>query len=385
MGSVNIKTGADRLVDLVSEKKKVVLDDAAKKLGVGKDVVQEWAEFLEEEGLVTLEYSLSKVFICEKKITQADVISSAKEVSSEKDALARRIDVAIKTLASETSGFEDVRKEFNDIQNNIKSEIDVVKKQLEELERYDLLRKGLDKDVSKQKSDYDGLMKEIEDKLRLESQKYDDLKGVIEKERKNLEQYSSKLEELKKLRTDYEHTILSLKTSLKNIDTVISDYKKRFEDSGRTINSYKESLKNLESDLADKKDSFVNKHISELKISQEKLLKSQLSMETEINSKTGSMQSYSSISDKIHKSFDGFFSKNIATEKLISEIENDKLSLSKDMELLKSKVIKFTLISTHADMKLRMKDLEDELQNIEKKKSGISAKIEKLITMIKGK
>jgi chromosome segregation ATPase len=385
MGSVNIKTGADKLVELVSEKKRVVLDDAAKKLGVGKEVVLEWAEFLEEEGLVTLEYSLSQVFICEKKITRADVLSSAKEVSSEKDALSRRIDVAITTLAHETSGFEDVRREFNTIQKGIKGEIDILKKQLEELERYELLRKGLDKDVSKQRSDYDGFIKDIEDKLHMESQKYDDLKGVIDKERKNLDQYSLKLEELRKLRSDYERTIVSLKASLKNIDSVIFDYKKRFDDSDKTINTYKQSLDNLEKDLSDKKGTFVNKKIVELKANQDKLLKTQSNMEKEISSKTGPMQSYSSISDKIHKSFDGFFSKNISTEKLISEIENDKLDLAKDLEALKSKVTKFTLISTHADMKSRMSDLEDNLKALEKKKSVISVKIEKLVNMIKGK
>jgi len=385
MAGNNIQTGADRLVELVSEKKRLILEDAAKKLGVGKDVVQEWAEFLEEEGLVTIEYNFSKTFICEKKITQADVLSSAKEVSSEKDALARQIDVAIKTLDSETSGFENVRKEFNTIQSNIKNEIDVVKKQLAELERYDSLRKGLDKDVSKQKTDYDSFMKDIEDKLHLESQKYDDLKTAIDKERKNLDQYTAKLEELKKLRDDYDRTLNTLKTSLKNIDVVMNDYRKRFDDSEHVIASHKEALSKLEHDLAEKKGALITRRISELKANQDKLLKNQVTMEEEIHGKAGAMQSYTSISDKIHKSFDGFFSKNISTERLISEIENDKTSLVKDLESLKSKVHAFTLLTTHADMKSRMTGLENDLRNFEKKKSAIASKIEKLVNMIKGK
>ena len=218
MVSTNIKTGVDKLVELVAEKKKVTIDDAAKKLGVGKEVIQEWAEFLEEEGIISLDYSLSKTWITEKKITKEDVISGDKEVSSEKEALARKIDVAITALQDETSGFENIRKEFTNIQGHIKNEVEVVKKQLTELERYDSLRNNIDKDVSKQRQNYDSVIKDSQEKLKLESQKYDELREVIEKERKNLEQYGQKLDELKKLRNDYDRTLNSLKDSLKSID-----------------------------------------------------------------------------------------------------------------------------------------------------------------------
>ena len=83
-------------------------------------MVQEWAEFLEEDGIVTLEYSLSKTWIVEKKITKEDVMHGAAEVYSEKDALSRRIDVAITSLHNETSGLEDIKKEFLNIQGHMK-------------------------------------------------------------------------------------------------------------------------------------------------------------------------------------------------------------------------------------------------------------------------
>ena len=80
----------------------------------------------------------------------------------------------------------------------------------------------------------------------------------------------------------------------------------------------------------------------------------------------------------------GIRSKKIDTEKLISEIQNDKTSLVKDYEALKSKVEKFTLISSHASIKAGMKNLEEDLKNLEKKKSSIRSKIEKLVGFIKG-
>ena len=282
MVSTNIKTGVDKLVELVSEKKKVTVEDAAKKLGVGKDVVQEWAEFLEEEGIVSLDYSLSKVWITEKKITKEEVVSSAKEVSSEKEALTRKIDVAISSLQEESSGFENIRKEFANIQGHIKNEVEVVKNQLAELERYDSLRNNMDKEVSKQRENYSSFVKEAQEKLKLETQKYDDLKSVIEKERRNLEQYGQKMEELKKLRTDYERTIISLKDSLKSIDEVMTDYKHRFEGSNKTIVVYKLALDKLNVELSERKGTLLTKRIQELKLGEERLLKNQLELENEI-------------------------------------------------------------------------------------------------------
>jgi chromosome segregation ATPase len=384
MVSTNIKTGADKLVELVSDKKKIAVDAAAKILGVGKDVVQEWAEFLEEEGIVTLDYSLSKTWITEKRITKEDVIRSASEVSSEKEALVRKIDVAITSLQKDTSGFEDVRKEFTNIQKHIKNEIETVKKQLVDLERYDSLRKNLDRDVLKQKENYDDLVKTAEEKLKIESEKYDDLKSLIEKERKNVEQYGQKMDELKKLRSDYERTVTSLKDSLKHIDDVMSDYKKRFEDSNKVMMNYKAALDKLEQEISDKKGSLLSNKIKDLKSGEDGLFKKQVEIENDIRKAVGAVQSYIGVSDKVHKSFDGYFSKNITTEKLISEIENDKTDLNKDLESLKSKVLAFTLVTSNASIKSQLNDMEDKLKEFERKKLSIRYKIEKLVSLIKG-
>jgi chromosome segregation ATPase len=384
MVSTNIKTGVDKLVELVSEKKKVTVDAAAKELGVGKDVVQEWAEFLEEENIVSLEYNLSKTWIVEKRITKDDVLHGASEVSSEKEALSRRIDVAITSLQKETSGFEDVRKEFANIQGHIKSEIETVKKQLGDLERYDSLRKNLDKDVSKQRENYDAFIKLTEEKLKIESDKYDDLKTHIEKERKNIEQYIQKMEELKKLKIDYERTINTLKESLGHIEDVLQDYRKRFEESGRVMNNYKSSLDKLEQDISERKGGLLANKMKDLKTDEEKLFKRQAEIEGEIKKATVSMESFMGINTKVHKSFDGYFSKNIATEKLISEIENDKTDLTKDLESLKSKVLAFTLITSNSGIKSQLKEMEEKLKGFERKKLSLRYKIERLISMIKG-
>ena len=54
-----LKTGVDRLVSLIQEKKRISVPEAAKELGVSQIVVEEWADFLEEDGIISIEYKFA--------------------------------------------------------------------------------------------------------------------------------------------------------------------------------------------------------------------------------------------------------------------------------------------------------------------------------------
>ena len=47
-----IETGVDKLVSLINAKGRVSSQDAAIQLGVSTIVIMEWADFLEEEGIL---------------------------------------------------------------------------------------------------------------------------------------------------------------------------------------------------------------------------------------------------------------------------------------------------------------------------------------------
>jgi len=104
-----IETGVDKLVKLVAAEKKVSIEDAAKELGVPISLVQEWADFLEQEGLLDTEYSLSKSYLLEKRLSRDDVVQKSKEYDTKKDAFIRKVDIALGRLESETATFEALR------------------------------------------------------------------------------------------------------------------------------------------------------------------------------------------------------------------------------------------------------------------------------------
>ncbi|MDD5086200.1 MAG: hypothetical protein PHV16_00440, partial [Candidatus Nanoarchaeia archaeon] len=58
-----VKTKADELVKLVKERGEISFDDAAKALGADTSTIESWANFLEEENVVSIKYNFTTPFI----------------------------------------------------------------------------------------------------------------------------------------------------------------------------------------------------------------------------------------------------------------------------------------------------------------------------------
>ena len=54
-----IKTGIDRLIEMVNKEGKVPITKAAKELDIGKEQVSNWAETLSSKGVIELHYPLT--------------------------------------------------------------------------------------------------------------------------------------------------------------------------------------------------------------------------------------------------------------------------------------------------------------------------------------
>jgi len=116
---MKIETGVDKLVHIIKDKKKIEIGEAAKKLGVSKVVVEEWADFLEEEGLISIDYNLSKTFLVERKLTKKEVVTKTKEFHSNKDAFVRKIESSIHKLDKDTKGLTDLKEQFSDLKKEV--------------------------------------------------------------------------------------------------------------------------------------------------------------------------------------------------------------------------------------------------------------------------
>jgi len=131
-----IETDADKLLDLVNQKKRVTVEEAAKILSVEQDVVEKWAKIFEEHNLVSLNYGLGDITI-------------KKRIDSESEKAAKEIENILgkKFIESTERIDEDIEDIFLYIKNSvegIKKKVNDIKNSIEELEKLSPgIRKGI--------------------------------------------------------------------------------------------------------------------------------------------------------------------------------------------------------------------------------------------------
>lgn len=129
---LNISTAVDSLVNLVKEKKKVLLEDASKELRIPENIIMEWATFLEEEGIMGIDYKLSKTFLVVKKDIKKEE-QDIENITILKDILMRKLQYIQKFVEAQdikSSGriknIDDIKrliKEFVFSENNITNDL----------------------------------------------------------------------------------------------------------------------------------------------------------------------------------------------------------------------------------------------------------------------
>src|SRR3989338_5928309 len=182
-----IETGVDKLVNLVNIKEKISSADAAKELGVSTIVLMEWADFLEEEGVIKVEYKFTKPYLIARKLAKKDVQEKAKEFSGKRDVFVRKAEVSLSFLENESKKLKGLKEEFDRIKKDLGIDLSSVKNELEELKNYEQLKLSLDRKVEEQKTLSMDKLQEITQQILREKKKYQDMIFQIREEEKILE------------------------------------------------------------------------------------------------------------------------------------------------------------------------------------------------------
>ncbi len=380
----NITTGVDKLIELVGEKKRISVDDAAKELGVGRDVIQEWGEFLEQEGLINIDYRLSRVWLEEKKLTKKDAISKAKAISSEKDAFMRKIDVVIRTLERETLGFEEVRKQFKEIHKNIKDEIETVKVELAELEQYESLKRNIDKDIKQQMGYYEESIKKYFEEIKKDEDKYEELIKKVDKEKDSVAEAHGKISAIVKRKDEIHANIRQAIDDLKENEKTLKQETQSIVESRNIIENIFKNAEALSEDIKKRKRAEITKLLERITNESEAKKKEQEDLLKRAREKTQEIIKYHDAGKKIYDSFKGFFLKRIKTEEMISSIDKEKILLVNELEELRNKTRAFSLITGDKNISKEMDEIKKKIMKIENQKNGLMRKIERLADYIKG-
>ncbi len=385
MSQRNIETGVDKLLDLINRKNKVSTNDAANELGVGLPVIQEWADFLEDEGLITIEYKLSRTYLCERKLSKGEVEKKTKEYSSKKDAFTRKVETAIRSLEKESEGFEKIKEEFGKLKDAIGSDIDTVREELQELRHYEDLKKNIDKDIIQQRLDFQEMVDDIHRKISEQKKEHDSLMEEISLERSKIEESRVEMSYLDKRGDNLKKRIDALSETLKSIDNKIDEQKKTMITSINKITTNLKEAEKLQKDMKFKMDRELEPIIVALNDKEEKILAVQDSVLKKIANKNKQIDKYRFESMQAAEKFKSFFDRKIKTQEIINTLDKEKTELEKEMHELITKAKVFDLSMRSSDVKNYVKDIQKSFDDVGKKRGSFIKKLGELADLISGK
>lgn len=382
MAQKSIETGVDKLLDLINRKKRVNLNEAANELGVSVPVIQEWTDFLEDEGLITVEYKFSKTYLCERKLSKGEVVKKAKEYSSKKDAFTRKVETALKSLEREAEGFEKIKEEFSKLREVIGRDVDQVREELQELSHYEDLKKNIDKDIIQQRLDYQEMIEGLHRQISEQQKKHDSFIDEISVERAKVEEAKTELGYLEKRGDNIKKRIEALAQILKSIDEKIDEQKRILRSSLEKMESDIKEAENLQKDLKFRMNTELEPIMNAAKEKEEKILAVQDSVLKKIQDKNKQLNKYKLESIAASEKFKSFFDKKGKIQELIDTLDKSKVEMEKELQGLIIKATSFNLSMKSSDVSIHVKELQKEFDEIEKKKSFFIKKLGELTDLI---
>lgn len=135
-----LETGVDRLLNLVKEKKKIATYEAIKLLKTTPELMREWVDFLEDEGMIVLEYKFSIQYLidAESARKKKDITKHAEFESKEKKEASPIEEAHITKSQLKKNSNIKILDEYTYNFKNMKIDVVVMKKKGEFVELYDL-------------------------------------------------------------------------------------------------------------------------------------------------------------------------------------------------------------------------------------------------------
>ncbi|NYZ74390.1 hypothetical protein H0O00_04565 [Candidatus Micrarchaeota archaeon] len=123
-----ITTGVDALVRLIKEKQRIELEDAASLLNIPQETLEEWARVLEEEGILRIEYRLTKLYLAWVKPTEEELSTEKESFYEEKKGVEAELEGLSRRVAQGTGGLGELEKSFAEFYARTYSKISELEK-----------------------------------------------------------------------------------------------------------------------------------------------------------------------------------------------------------------------------------------------------------------
>ncbi|MBI2653440.1 hypothetical protein HYX02_01380 [Candidatus Woesearchaeota archaeon] len=373
-----IETGVDKLVKIVKERGRIALPDAAKELGVSTTVIQEWVDFLEEEGIISVEYKLTKPYLVERKLTKKEVEAKVKEFTSKKDVFVRKAEVNLSYLERQADELKKVKGEFDRLKQELGMQLDSVREDLKELERFQQLKQELQRQVEEQRSEAKLKIEELTREIVREQSKYQELVSGIKREREDLAKEKAEAKSIEESEKILNKKLLELKGTISLIEKRVADEDITIRNSEEHIEKLSTLVEEIRQRVEEEK-SVISPLLQKSKGFEKRMLELQKQIVEKIAKKQKDIGNVKDITKKV----EDFFSKKLAVVNLVDKVNKDRDELEKSLVELIKKAKSFQLTSKSTDVGRDMLELEKKFEEVDKKKAVFEEELKQFTSFFK--
>jgi chromosome segregation ATPase len=372
-----ITTGVDNLVSLIMEKKRISVSEASKQLAVSRELIEEWADFLEERGVIKLEYKFTTPYLIYKEQDNKTAVKSQKHFVTRKESFTRQIDSTMQLIEGHAQGLTKVRDEFDKINADLEVKIKSIRAELQELERFDTLKRDLGNELSAQYEEFKRRIGSVENRLRKSEETYEEMIKSLEEENEELDHRQKQLENLKQAEKAMISNLEKVKSEIARMELQRKSESLKIGSEQQRIGLLRLKSRRLATEL--------RKHKQEIK----PIIKSfQDAHEKSVNAKNVLMKRFEEHLEKVEikeskveqikLNFEMYLKRkvdiDIVMDKLTSEIEK----LHAEFRFLKQESRILALTGKKQDTEKEMAKLEQRLKSALERKKGFEKHVDEL-------
>ncbi|MBI2107986.1 hypothetical protein HYU10_02870 [Candidatus Woesearchaeota archaeon] len=373
-----IETGVDKLVKLVKQSGKISVAEAAKILGLSTTIITEWADFLEEEGIISIEYNLTQPFLVERKLTKKEVEVKSKEFHTQKDIFVRKAEISLGFLQRQAQDIKNLKGEFDKLRQKSGFELDAVKGDLQQLENYERMREGLVSKILEQKTESERKLSELTQKIAMEEKKLRDALSGIREEQGMLSHERVEAKSLEKYEILLGKKLSRMKSLVARLESRLVQDNEAVQYSGQKVRALRQILANTQKSIRAEK-ALIEPLLAQSRWHEKKIVQLQKSIVDKIRKKAKQSPNAKNLAAKI----DQLLKKKFAALQLVDKVNIDRGALEKELSELIKKAKAFQLTSNASDTSKKIVELESKFRNVEQKRKEFDEEYERLKSILK--
>lgn len=284
----------------------------------------------------------------------------------------------LKLLEKQAEELKTVKSEFDKLKGELGMELEAVRSDLNELERYQQLKEQLQKQVEEQKNEAKSKIQELTNMVLREQKRYQELVSGISKEKDDLAKERIEAQSIEESERVLNKRLIDMKNMIGLMEKRISDEDMSIKNSELHIGKLNALVEEIKQRVDEEK--AVIGPLIEKSREQEKLV---MGLQERILAKIAQKQESAVNIREITGKVRDFLDKKLAVVSLVDRVNKDRDELEKSLIELIKKAKAFQLSASKEDVGKQMIELEKKFEEVDKKKSQFEGELKQFGTMFK--